>query len=181
MPLHHHGRNFLTFLSIWKCYFCLYHPSVIAHRTTEGQPPIIHADWSADRLTLRLHHGCCSVVTGLTFHGTLQWRHNECDGVSHHQPHDCLYNRLFGRRSKKTSKLRVTGLCEGKWPVNSPHKWPVPRKMFPFENIIMIYADICLTCTLVTEINRNDCNSFFHSQTNAKGSNKYGIFHCDTI
>ena len=43
----------------------------------------------------------------------LQLRHKERDGVSNHQPHDCLLNRLFRRRSKKTSKLRVTGLCEG--------------------------------------------------------------------
>ena len=25
----------------------------------------------------------------------LQWRHNERDGVSNHQPQDCLLNRLF--------------------------------------------------------------------------------------
>ena len=31
----------------------------------------------------------------------LQWRHNGPDGVSTHQPHDCLLNRLFGRRSQK--------------------------------------------------------------------------------
>ena len=43
----------------------------------------------------------------------LQWRHNDRDGVSYHQPHDCLFNRLFSRRSKKKSKLRVTGLCAG--------------------------------------------------------------------
>ena len=42
---------------------------------------------------------------------SLQWRHNEPDGVSNHQPHDCLLNCLFRRRSKKTSKLRVIGLC----------------------------------------------------------------------
>ena len=29
---------------------------------------------------------------------TLQWRHNEHDGVSNHQPHDCLLDRLFKRR-----------------------------------------------------------------------------------
>ena len=40
----------------------------------------------------------------------LQSRHNERDGVSDHQPHDCLLNCLFRRRSKKTSVLRVTGL-----------------------------------------------------------------------
>ena len=41
------------------------------------------------------------------------WRHNGHDGVSIHQPHHCLLNRLLGCRSKKTSKLRVTGLCTG--------------------------------------------------------------------
>ena len=44
---------------------------------------------------------------------TLQWRHNGGDSVSNHQPHDCLLNRSFRRRSKKTSKLRVTGQCAG--------------------------------------------------------------------
>ena len=48
---------------------------------------------------------------------TLQWRHNGRDGVSNHQLHDCLLDRLFGRRSKKTSKHCVTGLCAGYSPV----------------------------------------------------------------
>ena len=47
----------------------------------------------------------------------LQWRDNEHDGVSNRQPHDCLLNGLFRRRSKKISKLRVTGLCAGNSPV----------------------------------------------------------------
>ena len=56
---------------------------------------------------------------------TLPWRHNDSDGVSNHQPHDCLLNRLFRRRSKKTSKLRVTGLCVG----NSPGTDEFPAQM----------------------------------------------------
>ena len=48
---------------------------------------------------------------------SLQWRHNERDGVSNHQRLDCLLNRLFRRRSNKTSNLHVTGLCEGNSPV----------------------------------------------------------------
>ena len=51
------------------------------------------------------------------FQLALQWRNNARDGVSNHQPHDCLLDRLFRGRSKKTSKLRVTGLCEGNSPV----------------------------------------------------------------
>ena len=50
--------------------------------------------------------------------GSLLWRHNGRDGVLSHQPQDCLLNRLFRRRSKKTSKFRVTGLCARNSPVN---------------------------------------------------------------
>ena len=35
---------------------------------------------------------------------SLQWRHNEGDGVSNQQPHECLLKRLFRRRSKKNIK-----------------------------------------------------------------------------
>ena len=53
------------------------------------------------------------VITPSVFRRTLQGRHNGPDSVSNHQPHDSLLNRLFRRRSKKTSKLCVTGLCAG--------------------------------------------------------------------
>ena len=38
---------------------------------------------------------------------TLQWHHNERDGVSYHRCLDYLLNRLLKRRSKKTSMLVV--------------------------------------------------------------------------
>ena len=72
---------------------------------------------------------------------TLQWHQNGRDGVSNHQPHDCLLKRLFGRRKKerkKTSKLRVTGLCAGNSPMNGD--FPGQRannKMFPFDDVII--------------------------------------------
>ena len=58
----------------------------------------------------------------------LQWCHNERDSVSNHQPHDCLLKCLFGRKSKKTSKLRVTGLCDGNSPVTS--EFPAQRASY---------------------------------------------------
>ena len=48
---------------------------------------------------------------------SLQWRHNEGDGVSNQRRLDGLLNRLFRRKSKKTSKPRVTGICERNSPV----------------------------------------------------------------
>ena len=73
---------------------------------------------------------------------SLHWRHSDHGGVSNHQPHGCLLNRLFRRRSKKTSKLRVTGLCAGNspGPVNSPRKGPVTRKMVPFDDVIIHFV-----------------------------------------
>ena len=56
---------------------------------------------------------------------SIHWRHNGPYSVSNHQPHDCLLNRLFRRRSKKTSKLRVTGLCVGNSPVTG--EFPTQR------------------------------------------------------
>ena len=58
---------------------------------------------------------CCELVP--IYFASLQWRNNGRSSVSNHQPHDCLLNRLFRRRSKKISKLRVTGLCAGNSPV----------------------------------------------------------------
>ena len=54
-----------------------------------------------------------NVIMGIDMIKSSQWRHNEREGVSNHQPHDRLLNRLFRHRWKKTPKLRVTGLCKG--------------------------------------------------------------------
>ena len=50
-----------------------------------------------------------------------------------------VYSTVYSDADKKTSKLRVTGLCVGNSPgeVTSPHKGPVTRKMFPFDDVIM--------------------------------------------
>ena len=48
---------------------------------------------------------------------TIEWRYNEGDNVSNHRCLDCLLNRLFRRKSTKTSRLRVTGICVGNPPV----------------------------------------------------------------
>ena len=74
--------------------------------------------WKCDHwVTMLLTAVCAIQPTWTRFASPLQWRHNGRDGVSNHQPHDCLLNRLFRCRSKKTSKLRVTGLCAGNSPV----------------------------------------------------------------
>ena len=71
---------------------------------------------------------------------TLRWRQNVRDSVSNHQPHHCLLNRYSDADQRKhqssVSLAFVRGIQRG--PVNPPHKWPVARKMFPFDDVIMI-------------------------------------------
>ena len=68
-----------------------------------------------------MHSHVCSQEQNLP----LQWRHNGRNGVLNHQPHNHLLNHLFRPRSKKTSKLRVTGLCAR----NSPGTGEFPAQM----------------------------------------------------
>ena len=65
----------------------------------------------------------------------LQWCHNGHNGISNHQPQDCLLNHLFRRSSKKTSKLRVTGLCAG----NSPVTREFPTQMASNTEYVSIW------------------------------------------
>ena len=78
-------------------------------------------------------HVNCAVVTRLS---SLQWRHT----LSNHRHLHCLLNCWFRRRSKKTSKFHVAGVRGiHQWWVNSPHKRPVTRNMFPFDDVIMSF------------------------------------------
>ena len=95
----------------------------------------------------------------------LHWRHNEHDDVSNHQLHGCLLNRLFRRRSKKTSKLHVTGLWAGNSPGTGefPAQMPVTQKMFPFDDVIMVgrfitiikiwyvQSSACISCNTISQ------------------------------
>ena len=86
---------------------------------------------------------------------TLQWRHNERDGVSNHQPHDCLLNRFWAADQRKhqssASLADVWGIHRRQ--MNSPHKGPVTLKMFPFDDVIMNTFMICCCLHFLNVVN----------------------------
>ena len=43
------------------------------------------------------------------------------------------------KHQSSASLAFVRGIQRG--PVNSPHKWPVTRKMFPFDDVIMYFQE----------------------------------------
>ena len=88
--------------------------------------------WNIDVLLYNLTYGCLYLYTEIKFVLKsliyLQWRHNGCDGVSNHQPHGCLLNRIFRCRKRESSASLAFLRGIHRWPVNSLHKWPVTRK-----------------------------------------------------
>ena len=49
-----------------------------------------------------------------------------------------IYSGVDQSKHQSSASLAfVWGIHRG--PVNSPHKWPVTRKMFPFDDVIMKY------------------------------------------
>ena len=53
-----------------------------------------------------------------------------------------IYTDVDQRKHQSSASLAfVWGIHRG--PVNSPHKWPVTRKMFPFDDVIMVITRKC--------------------------------------
>ena len=91
---------------VWvTCECCQQHPSWLSGRSLNSCQ--CHNTWPSCKSTLH-------------YNSILQWRHNG---------HDAAWLR---RRSKKISKFRITGLCQGNPHVasGSPHKGPMRRKYF---------------------------------------------------
>ena len=115
---------------VWDGYHISHTPDLFICRQSIHYTPVITRSFVSDILTIDT---------------TLQWRHNGLDIVSNLQPHDCLLNRLFRRRSKKTSKLRLTGLCAG----NSPGTDEFPAQMASnAENISISWRHHHTGCVL---------------------------------
>ena len=53
-----------------------------------------------------------------------------------------VYSDTDQRKHQSFASLAfLRGIHRG--PVNSPHKWPVTRKVFPFDDVIVEYTEIC--------------------------------------
>ena len=70
---------------------------------------------------------------------SLQWHHDERDKITSVAiVCSTIYSGADQRKHQTSASLAfVRGIH--RWPVNSPHKVPVTRKMLPFDNVIMLY------------------------------------------
>ena len=107
-------------------------------------------------------------------------------------------NVYLGADQRKHQSTTSLAFVQGihRWPVNSPHKGPVTRKMFPFDDVIMIYASSGIfiysnyfhwpltSCSVSTKPQAkpvidvtSSCKLRFHSTSNTEICS----FHCSNV
>ena len=74
--------------------------------------------------------------------------------------YSAVYSGADQRKHQSSASLAfVCGINTG--PVNSPHKWPITRKMFPFDDVIMVryrsMSSISFRVNPLTGRQPNDC------------------------
>ena len=69
-----------------------------------------------------------------------------------------VYSTVYSGADQSSASLAfVQGIHRG--PVNSPHKWPVTRKMFSFDDVIMV--NLHLSFLTPWEFHGVSCWTFF--------------------
>ena len=88
---------------------------------------------------------------------SLQWRHNERNGVSNYSVSIVCSTVGSGADHTKHQSYASLAFVWGihRWQVTSPHKMPVTRKMFPFDDVIMCddYLFLLPPCDIFTSLN----------------------------
>ena len=91
----------------------------------------------------------CVTKCTVLYHGWLSHYNDVIMGTTASQitsitnVYSTVYSGADQRKHQSSASLAfVLGLR--RWPVNYPHKWPVTRKMFPFDVIIMVWMGNCL-------------------------------------
>ena len=132
-----HGLNDLiigiTKITMRRNYSALFYIVIITKPYTNLNSVSTNlAQWKRSQNIVNVKQSCSDV-------DTLQWRHNGYDSILNRRRLDCWHNRLLRHRSKKTSKLCVTGLCGGNLPVTDafPAQRASNAENFPFDDVIM--------------------------------------------
>ena len=101
--------------------------------------------------------GKLSNATGQRIHSVLDFVGHYCDAMmgtvaSQVTSLTIVYTTVYSdadqsKHQSSASLAFVWGVHRG--PVNSPHKWPVMRKMFPFDDVIMVQWNLLITRPIV--------------------------------
>ena len=89
-----------------------------------------------------------------------------CDGVSNHHPtivNSSIYSDA-DQRNHQSSKMLAFVRGIHRWPVNSLHKGPVTRKMFPFDEVIITFTSLVTPATNFLAKTENNMNKYKNTE-----------------
>ena len=126
-------------------YHAIFHVARNVGITSTDEKPVFKRCFSQNYIKFanemaNVHREFIISTSGIHQNIILHRRHNERDGVSSHQPHDCLlkrYNTGADQRKQQSSASLAFVREIHRWPVDSPHKGPIMRETFPFDDVIM--------------------------------------------
>ena len=97
--------------------------------------------------------------------------------------YSAVYSDPDQRKHQSSASLAfVRGIHRG--PVNSPHKWPVTRKMFPFDDVIMQWYDLVHAHIMTISWHKHAFHitgSLWGNPTDIKDPQKCGVFTISLI
>ena len=116
----------------------------LANRLTRDPKIVIHGN---SCIILYVFHKHCFIVSTKHYSDVIMSAMmSQITGVS------IVYSNVYSgadQRNHQSSESVAFVRGTHRWPVNSPHKRPVTRKMFPFYDIIMRGDGVCLPTNMI--------------------------------
>ena len=108
------------------------------HRNMFNIQLIMRQHWFRQWIRIEQSTSHCLIWTNTAWFNdsSLRWRHNGHDGVSNHQPHHCLLTVYSGADQRKHQSSASLAF------MRRIHRGPVARKMFSFDDVIMMHASL---------------------------------------
>ena len=132
-----HNKTVCIFLEI----YCIYNHTDIARFCKMRNPHFMLMNWNG--MKLDLFNG--DTPNAIQFHyddvimSTMASQITDLTIV-----YSTVYSSADRRKHQSSASLAfVQGIHQR--PVNSPHKWPVTREVFPFDDVIMSLTHMCIT------------------------------------
>ena len=131
---------------IWTWWHVFISIHAVCWRAIFKQPTMACNDRMTIRYTVQGNYHICNYYSDVII-GAMVYQINSLAIV-----YSSVYSGADQRKRQGSASMAfVRGIH--RWPVNYPHKCPVTRKMFPFDNVIMLYASIVMGMSHVRKTN----------------------------
>ena len=160
-------------------FYAIFHVARNVGITSADEKPVFKRYFSQNNIKFvnemaNVHREFIISTLGIHQNIALQRRYNGRNGVSNHQPHDCLLKRYnTGADQRKQQSSASLAFVRGihRWPVDSPHKGPIMQETFPFDDVIMKKSCMLTDIRAIILIYRNKLHYLFRAAEHQHSQN----------